>query len=124
MNYKKALQLAILATLPAIAAAEVVTVLWTNPTSYTDGSALSAASITRTRIEYGTCINATTFGTRISDVIATGSVTTANTPNLNPGTYCFRAYTTASGLESAPSSVASKVVVQPAPNPPSNVTIQ
>jgi hypothetical protein len=106
-------------SLPALAG--YVTLSWVNPTQYTDGTALSASAITRTRLEYGTCASGA-FGSRLGEFVSTGNDTTEISPNLNPGTYCFRAYTMASGAESGPSSVASAVVVQPPPQPPSGLT--
>jgi hypothetical protein len=100
---------------PALAA--TVDVTWQNPTSYTDGSALAASAITRTRIEYGTCVSGA-FGVKGGEFISTGNDTTEVSPNLAPGVYCLRAYTTASGVESAASNIASVTVVQPAPRPP------
>jgi hypothetical protein len=102
------------------ALAGTATATWTNPTAYTDGSALVSTDITQTRVEYGTCAagSTSTFGTASGQVIAAGAVTTISIPNLGPGTWCFRAYTTAKGVESGPSNVGSKVITQPAPNPP------
>lgn len=107
--------LSLLVTLPALAAP--VTVRWTNPTSYVDDSALASADITRTRIEYGSCVGAA-FGTKAGEFISAGNDTSEVSPSLAPGTHCFRAYTTAKGVESATSNVSSAVVPQPAPKPP------
>lgn len=115
------LSLAILAVLEGIAYAGTVTATWVNPTSYVDGTALVAADISRTRVEYGTC-SGTAFGTRIGDIIATGA-TTSVTATLPAGTYCFRAFTTAKGVESASSNLITKVVPQPAPSPPTLTVI-
>lgn len=100
-------------------------VTWTNPTAYTDGTALPATDITQTRIEYGTCTSVTppTFGVKSGEVISTGNGTTATIKSPTPGTYCIQAKTTAKGVESAPSGVVTKQIVQPAPNPPTAVTI-
>lgn len=129
------LLLLLLLAVPAFA--EVVTVDWTNPTTNIDGSALAATSITKTRIEYGTCLNSFgqaftgsigtsfngQFGTKIGEFSVNGQATTANSPNLSPGNYCFRAYTTAGGVESGPSGVAAKTVAPPTPNPPSSLRV-
>lgn len=101
---------------PVLAA--TVTVSWTNPTAYTDNSPLPASAITRTRIEYGTCAAGGAFGTRAGEFVSAGNDTSEASPNLAPGTYCLRAYTTASGVESVASNIASVAVVQPAPRPP------
>lgn len=102
--------------------AGTATVSWTHPTTYTDGSALALTDISQTRIEYGTCAG-TAFGTKAGEQIATGTATTVTITNLAVGTWCFRGYTTAKGVESGPSVVASKVVPQAAPNPPTLVTV-
>lgn len=112
---------AVLLIAPLAHAADI-TVTWTHPTVYTDGSALPVASITQTRVEYGTCTG-TAFGTRINQGAVTGSAATIVFRNLPPATYCFRAYTTASGVESAASVTATKVISQPAPGAPSNLTV-
>lgn len=123
MNHRKwSLLLLTLASLTLEAFGATVTVNWTNPTTYTDGTPLPASAITRTRIEYGTCAG-TAFGTKAGEFIATGSATTATSPNLAPGTWCFRALTTANGLESAPTNAVSTVLVQPPPNPPTGLTV-
>lgn len=99
-----------------------LTVTWTNPTQYTDDSAIAAGEITQTRVEYGTC-NAGAFGTRIGEGRASGAVTAITIPNVAPGAYCIRAFTTARGVESLASNVATATVVQPPPRPPTIVTV-
>jgi hypothetical protein len=101
---------------PAFAA----TVTWTNPTSYSDGSALAPADIASTTIEYS---NGTTFGTVAGQVVVTGSVTTATAPDPAAGTSrCYRAKTTViaakGGQTSDPSNVSCKAVPFPKPNAP------
>lgn len=93
------------------------TVNWANPTKYTDNTTLVPADITQTRIEYGSC-NGVAFGTKAGEVTVTGSATQGVISALAAGGYCFRAYTTAKGLESVASNVASKTVPQAAPNAP------
>jgi hypothetical protein len=108
------------------ARADIVQVTWTNPTTYTNGVALPASAITRTRIEVGTNTatgTGCTFGNYIADVIANGAATAASTANLPVGNYAFRAYTTASGLESAASTPACKAIVQPPPNSPTGLSV-
>jgi hypothetical protein len=105
-----------------VAHAATVTVDWTNPSTYTDGTPLPLAAIQQTRIEYGTCSGAL-FGTRIADVVALGSAVTAVTPNLGPGTYCLRAYTRAGGVESAPTNAIQVIVPVPVPNAPTNLRV-
>lgn len=106
---------------PAVYAGQAV-VTWTNPTAYTDNTVLVSIDITQTRVEYGSCSGGA-FGTKTGEVTAPGSVTTVTILNLAASTYCFRAYTTAKGVESAASAVASKIVPQAAPNPPVLTTI-
>lgn len=97
---------------------------WTNPTNYTDGSALPVTDITQTRIEYGTCAgsgNSLTLVTVLGQFLGSGGSTTATSAALAPGTYCLRAFTTAKGVESGPTNIVQGSVPQPAPNPPSNL---
>lgn len=100
-----------------------VPVTWTNPTEYVDDSALDASDIAQTRIEYGTCTAFGGFGDKTGEFVSLGNDTSEVSPNLAPGTYCFRAYTTANGVESAPSNAARAVVEQPAPKPPTLLDI-
>jgi hypothetical protein len=111
----------LLAIFPMLAQAEIKHVSWVNPTKYVDGSALAAADITQTDIEYGSC-NGTAFGTLVGTVTASGNVTTYDVP-LNPGQWCLRLYTTAKAAKSGPSAVVMVTIVQPAPNPPTSVTV-
>jgi hypothetical protein len=46
--------------------AGTATVTWTNPTTYTDGTAIATGDISQTRIEYGSC-NGAAFGTKAGD---------------------------------------------------------
>ena len=108
--------------------AAIVTLTWFNPTTKTDGTALLAAQITGTRIEYGTC-SGSAFGVKAGEVITTGAVVTA-TVDRPAGTHCFRAYARIAGavpnstIESAPSNVAQKVILEAPPNPPTNLAVQ
>src|SRR5678815_2192926 len=98
--------LAALVAFPVSAA----TVTWTNPTSYSDGSALVAADIASTTIEWS---NGTTFGTVNGSQVVTGSATTATVPDPAAGSSrCYRAKTTViaakGGQTSDPSNVSCK----------------
>jgi hypothetical protein len=111
--------------LPAYAAAPL-NVSWTNPTTYSDGSALAASAITKTRVEYGANTasgTGCTFGAKLGEVSTTGSATSIATPSQPVGSYAVRAYTTASGAESVASSPACGVVPQAPPNSPAGVTV-
>lgn len=122
---KKLLPFILLAA-SAIAAAATLSTSWTNPTQNTDSSAIPATgpgSIASTRVEYGSC-SGTAFGTKSGEVTVQGAATTASIPNLGPGTWCARAYTTNTyGSESGPSNVASKVIAAPTPNPPTGFSL-
>jgi hypothetical protein len=94
---------------------------WVNPTQYTDGTTIPAGSLSGNRVEWGTC-SGTAFG------IVAGSQTlpvstTYTVTGLTAGTWCFRAYASAGGVESGPSVVASKVIAPPQPQPPSGLTV-
>lgn len=98
--------------------ASAATITWTNPTTRTDGSALTGA--VSTRVEWGTC-NGAAFGSAVGEKTATGTSTTVTLP---AGSYCFRAFTRDSaGLESAASNVIAKLIPAAPPNPPVLVTI-
>lgn len=99
-----------------------ITASWVNPTTYTDGSVLPATDIQQVKVEYGTCVGAA-FGTKLGEkVLATTGATTVLT-GLAPGTYCLQVRVMAKNVLSAPSNVATKVIIQPAPNPPTNLTV-
>lgn len=103
--------------------AGTATVTWTNPTTRTDGTALTSAQIGSTRVEWGTCSGAA-FGTVLGNQSATGAATSTTIPDLAPGTYCFRAATLdTGGLQSGWSVIASKIVPVAAPSPPTIVTV-
>ena len=105
----------------AFAGQAVVT--WTNPTTRTDGSALTAAQIGGTRVEWGTC-SGSAFGTAQGNQSTTGAATSTIISDLSPGTYCFRAASIdVAGLQSGWSNIASKVVPVAPPNPPVIVTV-
>lgn len=100
-----------------LTALAVITLTWTNPTTYTDNTTLPASHITGTRIEYGTC-NGNQFATKSGEWIQSGSATTSTSPNLANQIWCFRAYTRVqNGTESQASNVAIKDN-RPVPNPP------
>lgn len=112
--------------LGAVAAyAATVNVSWTNATKNTDDSSIPSSgpgSIASTRVEIGTC-NGTAFGTKVGEFTVQGAATTATSPNLQPGTWCARAFhTNTYGSESGPSNVAVKVIAAPTPQPPSGFT--
>lgn len=96
-------------------------VTWTLPTQNTDGGTIPATgdgSLTGTRIEWGVC-NGTTWGGTSGERVVPAPGTTTTITNVAPGTWCVRGYARNTyGLESAPSGVASKVIVPPTPNPP------
>ena len=98
-----------------------VTVSWTHPTQFTDGSALALNQIASTRVEYGSCAG-TAFGTVAGQVTVPAPATTTTISGFAPGTHCFRAYTrttvAAGNQESGPSGMATKVIPFPPPNPP------
>ena len=104
-----------------------VTVSWTHPTQFTDGSALALNQIASTRVEYGSC-SGTAFGTVAGQVTIPAPTATTTISGFAPGTHCFRAYTrttTAAGnQESGPSGMATKVIAFPPPNPPTIVTVE
>lgn len=104
-----------------------VTVTWTHPTAFVDGTSLALGQIASTRVEYGSC-SGTAFGTKTGEVTVNAPATTATISGFANGTTaCFRVFTrttaAAGGLESGPSGVAQKAFGWPAPNPPTIVTV-
>ena len=108
-----------------LALAAILTVNWQNATTNTDGSAIPASgpgSLTETRIEYGTCNAArTAIASVLGTITVPGTATTAQSPDLGPGVYCARAqHVNTYGVASDWSNVASREILAPKPNPPSN----
>lgn len=99
------------------AQAATVMVGWTNPTAYVDGTALPASDITRTTVVWGA--SATTM---TSSKVVTGAGT-STTIDLAPGTWFVSARTTAKGTDSVLAGTVQHVIVQPAPNPPTGLTV-
>ena len=116
----------LLSTATTAALAADVTVSWTHPVQFSDGSPLALNQIASTRVERGTC-NGTAFGTKQAEITVTAPAAQGVFAALVPGTYCFRAYTKATsaagGGESVASNVASKTVAFPDPGPPVIVTV-
>jgi len=110
-----------------LALADTVTLTWTNPTTYTDGSVLATSAITATRLEWGSCTTATppAFNVKQGEWTNSGNGTQSVSPNLLAGTYCFRAFSRATvtancptPCESVASNAATKTINQ-APSAPS-----
>jgi len=99
---------------------------WTLATQNTDGSAIPASgptSLASTRVEWGTC-NGSDFGTASGQQTVPTPATTYTVTGLAAGVWCFRAYSrTVAGLESAPTVVVTKTILQAPPNPPGNLTV-
>ncbi len=108
-------------------AAAVVTTSWTNATKNTDDTDIPAtgpASLVSTTVEWSACGAGDTFTTRAGAITAPAAQTTAPTPNLAPGRWCFRAFhTNAAGVSSDPTSVLVSDVPAPKPKPPTNFSI-
>ncbi len=99
---------------------------WTLATQNTDGTAIPASgptSLASTRVEWGSC-SGSNFGTKAGEQTVAKPAVTYTVTNLAPGTYCFRAYSrTVAGVESAPTNVVSKTLLQAPPNPPGNLAV-
>jgi len=100
----------LLLLLPTITFATVVTISWTNPTTYTDGSALPGTDIGSTTVQYGPCSTTTPLSvtTVAGTFTAQGGTTHAQSPDLPAGTYCFQAITNSLSQGSSVASVAVK----------------
>ena len=109
---------------PASAGDAVLT--WTLATANTDGSAIPATgptSLAATRVEWGTC-SGSNFGTASGQQIVATPAVTYTVTGLAAGVWCFRAYSrTVAGLESAPTVVVTKTILQAPPQPPGNLTV-
>lgn len=116
--------LLILFTASAQAGEAVLT--WTHPTQNEDNSALPIGQITRTEVEYGVC-NAGKTGFLATPAPVIVSVlpppATTTVVGLAPNTWCFRARTVANGQSSVWTGMVSKVVIPPAPKPPTTLTV-
>ena len=99
---------------------------WTLATQNTDGTAIPASgptSLTATRVEWGTC-SGSAFGTVVGQQTVATPATTYTVTGLAAGVWCFRAYSrTVAGLESAPTVVITKTILQAPPQPPGNLTV-
>ena len=99
---------------------------WTLATQNTDGSAIPASgptSLASTRVEWGTC-SGSNFGTASGQQIVATPAVTYTITGLAAGVWCFRAYSrTVAGLESAPTVVVTKTILQAPPQPPGNLTV-
>jgi hypothetical protein len=100
-----------------VARAETVTVSWTNPTTYVGGAPLPATDITMTTVVWGASATAMTASKSV-----TGAAT-STTITLAPGTWFVSARTTAKGTDSVLAGVVQHVIIQPAPNPPTGLTV-
>ena len=99
---------------------------WTLATQNTDGTAIPATgptSLAATRVEWGTC-SGSAFGTVVGQQTVATPATTYTVTGLAAGVWCFRAYSrTVAGLESAPTNVVTKTILQSPPQPPGNLTV-
>lgn len=103
--------------LSGIASAAERTVSWTNPTQYTDGTALPASAIQRTTVVWGSNPDQL-----IHTAVVNGSAT-STVIDFPVGTHFVAARTTAGNTDSALSNIAQITIAPPAPNPPSNLTV-
>lgn len=83
-------------------------ILWTAPTTNTDGTPITSALTYRVEQQAGTAWTS----------VATTSAVQHYLTGLAPGTYTFRVLAIAGGRESLPSNTAGRDVPQPTPNPP------
>lgn len=120
---KLALFLAIVA---GTAQAADVSVTWTHPTSFEDGTPLTLAQIASTKVEYGSCSSGA-FGVKAGERVVPAPSTTITVTGFTPGLHCFRAATTATaaagGGVSVFSNVATRTLDWPNPNPPTITSV-
>lgn len=105
--------LPLLLLLPGMAFATLVTVSWTNPTQYTDGTAMPGTDIGSTTVQYGSCSSSSplSVATVAGTFTAQGGTTHAQSPDLPAGTYCFQAITNSLSAGSSVPSVAASAVI-------------
>ncbi len=106
-----------------LALAGTATLTWTNPTTNTDGSTLTLASV---NVYRGT--SATGPWTKVGSVTAPpGGVVpsgyTDTTANDGTTVYYYVTAVGSDGNESAPSAIVSKAIPSPVPNPPAGLTV-
>lgn len=89
---------------------------WQPPTTNTDGTAISGALTYRVYRSTGS--GSTAFAFQCQTSAATASLLAQPVGLQN-----YRVTASVAGVESAPSNVASKTVVAPTPNPPSNLSL-
>ena len=103
----------------SFAFAGTATLTWTNPTTNTDGSALTLASV---NVYRGT--SATGPWSNIGSVKAADPATYTDTTATDGATeYYYVTAVGSDGNESAPSSIVSKAIPSAVPNPPSGLTV-
>lgn len=112
----------------SVAFAAVLNFSWTPPTQNTDGTAIPASgagSITEYIISYGPCNPGRTALTSVTGTLTRAAPNlTAVSPDLPPGTWCgYAQVRNTYGETSDPSGVASKVIGNPKPNPPTNFSM-
>ncbi len=103
------------------ALAGTATLTWTNPTTNTDGSAL-----TQTGVNVYRGSSATGPWTEIGSVVAAGGVVPATYTDakaVDGATESYYVTAVSATGESAPSAVVSKAIPLPLPNPPTNLTV-
>lgn len=106
---------------PAGSQTATAAVSWTNPTTYTDGSAfVPASSMKGALISWGTVKG----GAKPNQTVVAGAVTSASVPYPGTsGTYYFDVVIQdLNGTQSVPSVEVAKVVAFP-PSPPTGVTV-
>lgn len=129
---RKLALIALIVLAPLIAHAGVIPFTLTLPTKNTDGTSIPATgtgSITKWRVEYGTCgandfSGKPTFGTKTGEINGLPATLTGLTPDLAPAQYCLRAFMTNTyNVESDPSNPVTATVPPPKPGPP-GLTVQ
>ena len=108
--------LAVLLASPAFAQTGAAVLSCTAPTQFTDGTAITGA------ISYRFYRGTTAASQTTASPAQTSCAFTFTA--LAVGTHWFSATATVAGVESAKTAAVSKVVSPPAPNPPTNLTVQ
>lgn len=106
--------------LPLSVFAGTATPNWTAPTTKADGSPLAPSAIIRFEVEYST---SATFSPLVGTATAPGTARSV-VIDVPAGVYFFRAFAISSAGRSGPSNVATKLVPDSVPSPPTLTTVE
>jgi hypothetical protein len=101
----------------AVTSAATLTLTWTPPTSYTDGTAIPSA----TPVTYN--LYGALQGQPLQQLSTGLTATTATRTGVDPGIRCYAVTAVVAGVESAQSAQACATVSPPTPGPPNGLSV-